>query len=64
MSKRIAQSVSLTPELDRFVQDQVASGRYQTFSEVVRDALRLLQERASARPGASGASVAGGDDGR
>ena len=40
MSKRIAQSVSLTPELDRFVQDQVASGRYQTFSEVVRDAAR------------------------
>lgn len=45
MSRRISQSVSLTPELDRFVQTLVASGRYQTASEVMRDGLRLLQER-------------------
>ena len=36
-------NVSLTPQLDRFVQDRVASGRYQTASEVVREGLRLLE---------------------
>jgi antitoxin ParD1/3/4 len=45
MSKRISQSISSTPELGRFVQAQVASSRYQTASEVIRDRLRLLQER-------------------
>ncbi|KAA0677576.1 type II toxin-antitoxin system ParD family antitoxin [Azospirillum brasilense] len=50
MSRRISQSVSLTPELDRFVQTLVASGRYQTASEVVRDGLRLLQERVAPSP--------------
>lgn len=45
MSRRISQSISLTPELNSFVQAQVASGRYQTASEVIRDGLRLLQER-------------------
>lgn len=50
MSRRISQSISLTPELDRFVQTLVASGRYQTASEVVRDGLRLLQERVAPPP--------------
>jgi antitoxin ParD1/3/4 len=35
-------NVSLTPELDRLIQEKVASGRYQTASEVVREGLRLL----------------------
>ncbi|MBP0495776.1 type II toxin-antitoxin system ParD family antitoxin [Roseomonas indoligenes] len=35
-------TVSLTPELRRFIEAQVASGRYQTASEVVRAGLRLL----------------------
>lgn len=35
-------TVSLTPELRRFIEEQVASGRYQTASEVVRAGLRLL----------------------
>jgi antitoxin ParD1/3/4 len=48
MPRRISQSISLTPELDRFVQALVASGRYQTASEVVRDGLRLLQDRVGA----------------
>ena len=35
-------TVSLTPELRRFIEAQVASGRDQTASEVVRAGLRLL----------------------
>lgn len=38
-------NVSLSPELDDFVATRVASGRYLTASEVVRDGLRLLEER-------------------
>ena len=38
-------NVSLTPELERYVQEKVESGMYQTASEVVRDGLRLLKER-------------------
>jgi antitoxin ParD1/3/4 len=42
-------NVSLTPELEQFVQSRVASGLYQTASEVVREGLRLLEEREQAR---------------
>ena len=42
-------NVSLTPELDRFVADKVDSGRYTSASEVVREALRLLEEHDRAR---------------
>ena len=35
-------TVSLTPDLRRFIEAQVASGRYGTASEVVRAGLRLL----------------------
>lgn len=38
-------NVSLTAELETFVQKRVESGRYQTASEVVREALRLLEEK-------------------
>jgi antitoxin ParD1/3/4 len=38
-------NVSLTPELERLISDKVDSGLYQTASEVVREALRLLKER-------------------
>jgi antitoxin ParD1/3/4 len=36
-------NVSLTPELEAFVNARVASGRYQSASEVVRAGLRLLE---------------------
>ncbi|MGA3011620.1 MAG: type II toxin-antitoxin system ParD family antitoxin [Terracidiphilus sp.] len=42
-------NVSLTPELDKFVAAKVASGRYNSASEVVREALRLLEEHDRAR---------------
>lgn len=38
-------NVSLTPELEQLVNEKVKSGFYQTASEVVREALRLLHER-------------------
>ena len=62
MTGRISQSISLTPELNRFVQAQVTSGRYQTASEVIRDGLRLLQERTPdrTRP-ATGSTIPVGD---
>ena len=37
-------NVSLTPELEQFVQALVASGRYHSASEVFRDGLRLLEQ--------------------
>jgi len=38
-------NVSLTPELERLINDKVENGSYQTASEVVREALRLLKHR-------------------
>jgi antitoxin ParD1/3/4 len=45
MASRTSLNVSLTPELDRFVQNRVATGRYQTASEVIREGLRLLEQQ-------------------
>jgi len=42
-------NVSLTPELEEFVSAKVESGRYNSASEVVREALRLLEEHDQAR---------------
>jgi antitoxin ParD1/3/4 len=42
-------NVSLTPELEQFVQAKVESGRYNSASEVVREALRLLEDHEQAR---------------
>ena len=40
--------LTLTPELDRLVGEKAASGLYESPSEVVREALRLMLERESA----------------
>jgi antitoxin ParD1/3/4 len=42
-------NVSLTPELEGFAETCVATGRYGNVSEVMRAALRLLQEQESKR---------------
>jgi len=42
-------NVSLTPALERLVNDKVARGFYTSASEVVREGLRLLQERDETR---------------
>lgn len=38
-------NVSLTPELENLVNEKVKSGLYNSASEVVREALRLLKEQ-------------------
>ena len=38
-------NVSLTTQLEELVQQKVSSGRYNSASEVIREALRLLEER-------------------
>jgi antitoxin ParD1/3/4 len=38
-------NVSLTPQLEELVQKKVSSGLYGSASEVMREALRLLEER-------------------
>ena len=46
---RTTVNISITPELDAFLQARVQSGRYQTTSEVVREALRLLERQEAER---------------
>jgi antitoxin ParD1/3/4 len=48
-TNRTTVNISLTPELDAFLQARVKSGRYQTTSEVVREALRLIERHAQER---------------
>jgi antitoxin ParD1/3/4 len=42
-------NVSLTPELEKLVAAKVKSGRYTSASEVVREALRLLEREEKSR---------------
>ena len=44
MPVRKTRNVSLTPELEAFIDGRVASGRYRSAGEGVRAALRLLGE--------------------
>ncbi len=45
-------NVSLTPELEKYIQKRVKSGRYTTASEVVREALRLMEQKDEEREAA------------
>ncbi len=52
MSSRETKNISLTAEQSRYIDQHVESGHYQSASEVVRDALRLMQERESIKSSA------------
>jgi antitoxin ParD1/3/4 len=43
MARHSTLNVSLTPTLDRYVRTKVASGRYESASEVIRESLRFSQ---------------------
>ena len=45
MTTEQTRNVSLTAEMNIFIRGQVACGRYQNASEVVRAGLRLLQDQ-------------------
>jgi len=38
-------NVNLTPYLKQWVEEKITSGRYNNISEVIREALRLMEER-------------------
>ena len=42
-------NVSLTPELEKLVTERVRSGMYSSASEVIREALRLLNQQEGVR---------------
>jgi antitoxin ParD1/3/4 len=42
-------SYAVGPHFERFIKQQIESGRYSSASEVIRDALRLLEEREELR---------------
>jgi antitoxin ParD1/3/4 len=42
-------NINLTEHFDHFVENQVLSGRYSNASEIVREALRLLEEQEQER---------------
>ncbi len=44
-----AMNVSLTPKLERWISSKVKEGKYQTASEVVREAVRQLADREQRR---------------
>ncbi len=50
-------NVNLTPQLEEMVREKVASGRYNNASEVVREALRLLDDHERIRYEAFKAAV-------
>lgn len=49
MANRENISVSFTPEQAQFLADCVATGRYQSASEVVREAIRMLEDQETHR---------------
>jgi antitoxin ParD1/3/4 len=43
--KAVTKNISLTPELEQFIDSRVESGLYDSASEVVREGLRMLRHR-------------------
>lgn len=56
-------SIVISDELRDFVEREVASGRYSSASEVLRDGLRLLEERALRRERLRAAIIEGEESG-
>lgn len=50
MATRQTRNVSLTPELDAYIDARVSVGDYNNASEVVRAAVRLLRKHEPAMP--------------
>ena len=57
MEAPVNPDVSLTDELANFVKSEVAAGRYSLSSEVVREALRLMEKSTGRRPRNSSSCV-------
>lgn len=49
MASKSTLNVSLTPDLTRFVRERLGRGRYPSASEMVREGLRLLEEKEATR---------------
>ena len=49
MVKASQLTVTLTPELEAFIETRIASGRFGTAGDVVREGLQLLEAREQAR---------------
>lgn len=45
MAAQHVKSIALTPQLENWVDELVASGEYKSASEVIRDGLRALRDR-------------------
>lgn len=45
MGAHASLNITLPPELQEFIDSRLSSGRYQTAGEVIREGLRLLEER-------------------
>ena len=52
MATRETKNISFTPQQSRFIEERVTSGSYQSASEVVRDAMRLLEQQEREREAA------------
>ena len=38
-------SITLSSHFEQFVQNQLATGRYETVSEIIRESLRLMEDK-------------------
>lgn len=60
----VTMTVELGPQLEQFVQELIESGRYQSKSEVLREGIRLVQDREALLDAALRAGLADVEAGR
>lgn len=51
-------NINLTPQLEQYIQQKVATGHYNNASEIIREALRVLIERDQERDQERAAKIA------